>query len=59
MTARGVDKYVDSRAGEPMDLESRLALKVRLEKVLSEVLSDQFDCNIKIKFKPEKEEACR
>lgn len=41
---------------ERMDLKARLALKARLEKVLSECLSDQFDCNITIKFKPEKEE---
>lgn len=39
-----------------MDFEARLALKARLEMVLSEVLSDQYDCNITIKFKPEKEE---
>ena len=39
-----------------MSLEARLALKARLEKVLSEILSDKYDCNITIKFKPEKEE---
>ena len=41
---------------EKMSLEERLRLKGRLEKVLSEILSDQYDCNIKIKFKPEPEE---
>lgn len=41
---------------ERMDLEARLALKARLEKVLSEILSDQYDCNIRIKFKPEKDD---
>ena len=39
-----------------MPLEQRLALKRRIEQVLSEILSDQYDCNIKIKFKPEPEE---
>ena len=39
-----------------MDLQARLKLKARLEKVLSEILSDQFDCNITIKFKPEPDE---
>ncbi len=41
---------------EEMSLEERLRLKRRLEKVLSEILSDQYDCNIRIKFKPEPEE---
>lgn len=39
-----------------MDLNARLALKERLAKALSEALSDQYDCNITIKFKPEKDE---
>lgn len=39
-----------------MDLNARLALKERLAKVLSEALSDQYDCNITITFKPEKDE---
>lgn len=39
-----------------LSLEDRLELKARLERVLSEVLSEQYDCDIKIKFKPEKEE---
>lgn len=39
-----------------MDLNARKALKARLEKVLSEALSAQFDCKITIKFKPEPDE---
>jgi hypothetical protein len=39
-----------------MDLNARKALKSRLEKVLSEALSAQFDCKITIKFKPEPDE---
>lgn len=50
-----VDKYVHNEE-RGMDLESRIALKKRLEQVLSEILSDQFDCNITIKFKPEPDE---
>ena len=44
------------RFSEVKDLKSRLAFKARLEKVLSELLSDQYDCNITIKFKPEPDE---
>ena len=42
--------------GDKMPLEDRLRIKRRLEKVLSEALSAQFDCKITIKFKPEPDE---
>ena len=51
-----VDKTVNNHRRESMDLNARLALKERLAKVLSEALSDQYDCNITITFKPEKDE---
>lgn len=40
-----------------MTLDERLSLKRKLEQVLSDILSDQYDCNITIHFKPEPEEA--
>ena len=40
---------------EHMDEEARMALKRRLERVLSEILSDKYDRNITITFKSESE----
>ena len=51
-----VDKTVHNNGRGSMDLNARIALKERLAKVLSEALSDQYDCNITITFKPEKDE---
>ena len=55
-TGRYDDGLSCMRLSEIKDLKSRLAFKARLEKVLSELLSDQYDCNITIKFKPEPDE---
>ena len=55
-TVRHDDGLSGMRMSEVKDLKSRKALKVRLERLLSEALSDQFDCDITIKFKPEPEE---
>lgn len=38
-----------------MDEDARMALKRRIERVLSEILSDKYDRNITITFKPESE----
>lgn len=35
-----------------MNQEERMALKGRIERVLSEILSDKYDCNITLKFVP-------
>lgn len=35
-----------------MNQEERAALKGRIERVLSEILSDKYDCNITLKFVP-------
>ena len=35
-----------------MTQEERVALKGRIERVLSEILSDKYDCNITLKFVP-------
>ena len=42
---------------QPMPLDERLRLKRRLSQVLSEILSDKYDCKITIHFKPEPDEA--
>ena len=35
-----------------MNQEERVALKGRIERVLSEILSDKYDCDITLKFVP-------
>lgn len=35
-----------------MTQEERAALKSRIERVMSEILSDKYDCNITLKFVP-------
>ena len=35
-----------------MNQEERECLKGRIERVLSEILSDKYDCNITLKFVP-------
>lgn len=35
-----------------MNQEERECLKCRIERVLSEILSDKYDCNITLKFVP-------
>ena len=35
-----------------MTKEEKTALKGRIEQVLSEILSDKYDCDIKLKFVP-------
>lgn len=39
-----------------MTYEERIRIKRRLERLLSEVLSDKFDSDITITFKPEKDD---
>lgn len=38
-----------------MSKEEKTALKSRIERVLSEILSDKYDCNIRLKFVPKEE----
>lgn len=38
-----------------MDQEQKDRLKKRIEAVLSEILSDKYDCEIKLKFVPKGE----
>ena len=40
---------------EQLDEDARLAIKSRLERLLSEVLSDKYDRNITVTFKSESE----
>ena len=39
-----------------MNQEERERLKGRIERVLSEILSDKYDCNITLKFVPKEGE---
>lgn len=39
-----------------MTQEEQLALKTRIERVLSEILSDKHDCKITLKFVPKERE---
>lgn len=55
-TGRWNDGLSGMRMSEVKDLKHRKALKARLEILLSEALSDQYDCNITIKFKSEPDE---
>lgn len=40
-----------------MNQEERVALKGRIERVLSEILSDKYDCDITLKFVPKERTA--